>query len=119
VSVGDVRNAADRYIFENYDCGLDRCRRDAREHVRARRDEARDCEHTLVVVIDQTRTMRGRQWGDVSGMAREMRMHLTRVMVIGIVVVQVHVHHGRGDRACLNGDGQEACDNLPHHALDS
>jgi hypothetical protein len=104
VSVGDVRNAANPYIFENDNCSLDRCRRDAGEHVRARRDESRNCEHTLVVVIDQTRTMSGKPWSDVSGMAREMRMHLTRVVVIGVVVVQVHVHHRRGDRACLNGD---------------
>jgi hypothetical protein len=42
-------------------------------------------------------------------------MHLARVMMIGFVVVQVHVHHGRGDRARLHGDCQQTCDNLPHH----
>jgi hypothetical protein len=27
----------------------------------------------------------------------------------------VHVQHRRGDRARLDGDGQKACDNVPHH----
>ena len=109
-------NATYGDILENEDRCFNRRSRDAGEHVCARCNEARDGEHALVfVVIDQARAVSVEQWGGVPRMTREMRMHLTRVVMIGVVVVEVHVHHRRGDRARLNGDGQEARDNLPYH----
>jgi hypothetical protein len=36
-----------------------------------------------------------------------MRVHLSRVVVSGLVVVEMHVRHRSGDGAHLNGNGQD------------
>ena len=106
VAVRDYRYSTDCLFIRNDDRDLDWYRRYAWVDVDARRDEAGYRQHSFVaVVITDRRNVRIDRLGCGRAMTREMRLHLARVMMSGLVVVEMDVRHRSGDGAHLDGDG--------------
>lgn len=102
----DNRDSADRFFVGDDDrdlCG-DRCH--TGEGIDSRRDEARDRQHSLVAVIVADKRSVGidRSCGRRT-VTREMRVHLTCMVMGCLVVVEVHVRHRSGHSAHLHGNG--------------
>lgn len=102
----DYSDSADRFFIGDDNGDLDRYGGHAREGVHAGGDETRHGQHAFVaVVIGEARSVgidRSRCGRTVT---RKMRMHLSRVVVGGLVVVEMHVRHRSGNGAHLDGNG--------------
>lgn len=102
----DNRYTADRFFVGDDDRDLEGDCCYTGERINSRRDEARDRQHSLVAVIvaDKRsvgidRSCRGRT------VTREMRVHLSCMVMGCLVIVQVHVRHRSGHSAHLHGNG--------------
>ena len=118
MTVCDERDSIDRPVLSDDDADLGRDGEHTWERVHTGGDEPANREDAFVsLVFVQARR---RQWcGNVTVVRREMRMHLSRVVIVGIVVVQMDVDHRRRDGTRLNRQSQKARDKVPHHELDS
>jgi len=105
--VRDNRDSADRFFVRDDDrdlCG-DRCH--TGKGIDSRRDEARDRQHSLVaVIVADKRSVRIDRSCGRRTVTREMRVHLTCMVMGCLVVVEVHVRHRSGHSAHLHGNGQ-------------
>jgi len=107
--VGDYRDSADWFFIGDDDRDLDRDGGHTRECIHARRDETRDGQHVLVaIVIVETRDVRIDGSSGGRTVTRQMRVHLPRVVVRSVVVVEMHVRHRSGHGAHVDGNGEEA-----------
>ena len=102
----DYWDSADCCFIGDDDRDLDRYGDHTREGIHARRDETRHRQDSFVAVVI------GEAWDvEIGGsgcgctVTRQMRMHLPRVVVSGLVVVEMHVRHRSGDGAHLDGNG--------------
>ena len=97
--------AADRHVVWDDDRHFDRDRGYSRKCVDACGNETGNRQHSFVaIVITEARNMEvDRSRGCT--MAREMRVHLPRVVMGSLVVVEMDVCHRSGDGAHLDCNG--------------
>jgi hypothetical protein len=116
VAVRDYRYSTDGLVIRDDDGDLHRYCRHAWKNIDASSDEAGYRQHVFVaVVIRDARDARiDRSFGR-GAVTREMRVHLARVVMGCLVVVQMDVCHRSGDGAHLNGDGQDRCEATAQH----
>ena len=106
MTVGDYRDSTDCFFVGDDDRDLDRYGDRTRERVYAGGDETRHRQHSFVaVVIGQARDVGIDRSCCGRTVTREMRVHLARVVVSGLVVVEMHVRHRSGYGAHLDGNG--------------
>ena len=108
MTVGDYWNSADCLFIGDDDRDLDRDGGHARECIHARRDETRNGQHVLVaIVIVETRDVRIDDSRGGRTVTRQMRVHLPRVVVSSVVVVEMHVRHRSGHGAHVDSNGEQ------------
>jgi hypothetical protein len=106
VTVSDYCDSADCDFIRDDDRDRDRHRHHTWEGFDARCDETRDGQHpfvTVVIVEDRNAGIDRSCCGCT--VTRQMRVHLPRVVVRGLVVVEMDVRHRSGDGAHLNCNG--------------
>lgn len=102
----DYRYSADRLFVGDNDRDFDWDRGDTGERLNAGRNEAGYRQHPFVaVVVTEARNVRIDRSCGGCVVTREMRMHLPRVVMGGLVVIEVDVRHRSGDGAHLHGNG--------------
>src|SRR5262245_13016355 len=106
VTVRDYWYSANGLFVGDNDRDLYRYRCDARKDIDACGNEPRYRQHMLVAVVigDAWNAEIDRSLGRCA-VTREMRVHLSCVVMSGLVVVQMDVRHRSGDSAHLDGDG--------------
>ncbi|HVQ12369.1 MAG TPA: hypothetical protein VMS40_02215, partial [Vicinamibacterales bacterium] len=96
----DHRDSADCLLIRNDDGDLYRNRRNAWKSVDARGDEAGYGQHSFVlVIVTETRNVGIDRSRCGCTVTREMRMHLPRVVMGCLVVVEMDVRHRSGNGA--------------------
>jgi hypothetical protein len=106
VAVRDYRDSAGCLFIRDDDRDLDRYGDHTGKRIDACGDETGYRQHSFVAVVigeawavEIDRPRCGRT------VTRKVRVHLPRVVVSGLVVVEMHVRHRSGDGAHLDGNG--------------
>lgn len=110
VAVRDYGYSTDGLLIGDDDGDLHRYCRHARKDIDAGSDEAGYRQHVFVAVVIGDARDAGIDRSFVRcAVTREMRVHLARVVMGCLVVVEMDVRHRSGDGAHLDRDGQNRC----------